>query len=400
MKKLLPLELIILTLGTAIAIEDIKPYTFDTSTMKFIMNTHALHTKSEKSKYKYAEKYMQKAKNSVKAKKKIKYYEKILKKYPDYMPALYDLMFLYAANSQSQQVYNYAVKLRELNSDNILPKDMLTDIIARSCVHMGRYSQAVKEFETITDLEIAKRNYIILAETYLKLNDNNNVIKYASKISKSDYDFYAAAKLLYIANYNLKNNKKAYEYSQQLIKLKPDAAQNYLRAAQTCGDKTLKLNYLYNAKKLLLKNPDIILYTVDNMIAELEQPKIDSAYKKITDFVVKPDWKKVYIDNSPDINFYVENWSKRQDDFFQTANNCITKYHGNNLVKCFEALNSSEDKKTQEIKEKIKELEYAQKQKEQELMLQRLMLLQQQMNYNRYYYNYPYYRYYNPYYFW
>ena len=400
MQKLLFLVLMFFTICNVIAVENIKSYTFDPSTMKFVMNNQISLTKSEEAKYNYAQKYMQKAKDSVKADKKIKYYEKILKKYPDYMPALYDLMFLYAANSQSQQVYGYAVKLRELNSDNILPEDMLTDIIARSCVHMGKYSLAVKEFETITDPEISKRNYLILAQTYLKLKDNNNVIKYASKISQSEYNFYDATELLYIANYNIKDMAKAYVYSQQLIKLKPDIAQNYLRAAQTCPDKNLKLNYLYKAKKLLLKNPDIILYTVDNMIAGLEQPKIDNAYKKITDFVVKPDWAKIYINNSPDINFYVENWSKRQDEFFKTANNCISKYSGNNLVKCFEALNLSEDKNTQEIKDKIKEIRDTQKQKEQELLLQRLILLQQQMNYNRYYYYYPYYRYHHPYYFW
>ena len=87
-------------------------------------------------------------------------------------------------------------------------------------------------------------------------------------------------------------------------------------------------------------------------------------------------------------------------EFFKTANNCISKYSGNNLVKCFEALNLDEDKKTQEIKEHLKELQEIQKKKEQEVMLQRLMLLQQQMYYNRYYYYFPYRYFYNPYFYW
>ncbi len=399
MKKFLLFAIFFHTLCTVMAVEDIRPYTFNQATMKFTLNNPKSQNKSGRLEHNYTKKYMQKAENTNKAEAKIKYYEKILKKYPDYMPALYELMFLYSANFQSQKVYDYATKLRELNTENILPKDMLADIIARSCVHMGRYSQAVKEFETITDPKIVKRNYLIVAQTYLKLNDNNNVIKYASKITEYDNNFYDATELMYIANYNLQNNKKAYEYTQILIKLKPDNPQNYIRAAQNCSDKILRLNYLYKAKNLLLNNPDIILYTVDNMIAKLEQPKIDNAYKRITDFVVKPDWSKIYINNSPDIDFYVENWSKRQDEFFNTANNCIRKYQGTNLVKCFEALNSSEDKKTQEIKDKLKEIQDAKKQKEQELILQRLILLQQQMNYNRYYYYQPY-RYYHPYFFW
>ena len=205
--------------------------------------------------------------------------------------------------------------------------------------------------------------------------------------------------MLYIANYSLKNNQKAYGYSKQLINLKPDVAQNYLRAAQSCSDKKLKLQYLYKAKKLLLENPSLVLYTVDKKIAEIEQEKIDTAYKKITDFLIKPDWTKIYINNSPDITFYINNWSKRQDEFFKTANNCIAKYSGNNLVKCFEALNNSEDKKTDDLKDLLKKIEDEKKQKEQELMLQRLLLLQQQMNYNRYYYYHPY-RYYRPYFYW
>lgn len=397
MKGFLLNAAILMTIGSAFAIENIQPYSFDSSTMKFTVNSQIVSL--DKSKYHYAEKYMQKAQDSAKVDKKIKYYEKILKKYPDYMPALYELMFIYAANSESQQVYNYALRLRELNTDGLMPKDMLSDIIARSCVHMKKYSEAVKEFESITDFEIAKRNYLILAETYLKLNNYNNVIKYASKISKFDYNFYDATELLYIANYNLKDNEKAYEYAQQLIKLKPDIAKNYMRAAQNCPDKSLKLNYLYKTKNILLKNPDAILYTVDNMIAELEQPQIDNAYKKITDFVVKPDWKKVYMNNSPDINFYIENWSKRQDDFFKTAKDCIAKYEGNNLVKCFEALNYAQDKKTEQVKDLLKEINDAKKQKEHELMIQRLLMLQQQMNYSRYYY-YPYRYFYRPYLYW
>lgn len=136
------------------------------------------------------------------------------------------------------------------------------------------------------------------------------------------------------------------------------------------------------------------------MIAEIEQEKINKAYEKLTDFVVKPDWQVIYINNSPDINFYITNWSKRQDEFFKTANNCIKKYSGSNLAKCFDALNISEEKKTEDIKEQIRELKEIQRQKEQEYMMHRMMQMQQQMlYYNRYNYYSPY-RFYRPYYYW
>ena len=138
MKKLALILTFILLFGNALAIENNLPYKFDTYKMEFVQNNNVNLTKTEQNEYKYAQKYMQKAKSTPKTDKKVKYYKKILKKSPNYMPALYELMFLNAKISNTQEVYKYAKKLRELNNDNILPRDMLTDIIARSCFHMGK----------------------------------------------------------------------------------------------------------------------------------------------------------------------------------------------------------------------------------------------------------------------
>lgn len=394
MKKFALLIVSIMAINCVFAIEDNLPYKFDKQHMKFVPVTDIAKT----SEYKSAEKLMQKAQTTTDTKKKIKYYEKILKKTPQFMPAIYNLMFLYAQKGQPQEVYNYAKQLRSLNSNHILPDDMITDMIARSCIQLNQLNEAANEFEKISDPVIANRNNILLANTYLKLNNYEKAVKYASRLPKSDYN---SIEILYTANIKQGNKQTAYNYALKLIKLKPEAAENYLRAAYCIeNNNKLKLDYLYKAKDFLLQNPDNTLYTVDKLIAELEQIKIDNAYKKITDFVVKPDWKRLYLENSPDINFYIENWSKPQDNFFQTANNCISKYSGTNLVKCFEALNVSEDKRIQEVKLNIRELQVRQREQEQELMMQKLLLLQQQMtNYNRYYYYHPF-RYYRPYFYW
>ncbi len=360
-------------------------YNFDSQNMKFILSAKA------DSKY---EKLMEKARSAQKTDKKIKYYNKVLQENPTYLPAVYELTFAYIEKGSAKDVLNSAQKLRMLNTDKTLPDDMITDIIARSELRLNRYSDAVQEFEKITSPHLVKRNYTILAATYLKLDNFQKTIDNASKVTADDYNYYEAQELLYSANYRLKNFPAALKYAKNLINLDPTKSVNYLRAAYACDkNDTQKLDFLKRGKKVLLNDPNEQLYTVDEMIAELEQIKIDKAYEKLTDFVVKPDWKTVYINNSPNLNFYIANWSKRQDEFYATANNCIAKYTGTNLVKCFEALNASQEKQTQELKERLKEIKDKQMMYEQQLKMERI--LREQMYY--YYAPYNYYHYYMPY---
>ena len=392
MKKII-LLLTLLLLATPVFS---APYKFDSPTMKFVITEST--TKIEKK----AEKLMQKASSAKKSSKKIKYYEKILKTSPDYLPAIYELTFLHANQDNAQQVLNYATKLRELNLDNTIPSDMITDIIARSNLKLHNYINAANEFEKITDQNLLKRNYTILASTYFKLHEYDKTIKYALKVPSQDFNYYEANELLYSSYLKKDDTINALKYAKNLINLNPNEPQNFIRAAFCCkNNKSQKLDFLYRAKRLLLNQPNEQIYIIDSMIAEIEQEKIEKAYNKLTDFVVKPDWKVIFIDNSPNITFYVKNWSTRQDEFFKTANNCISKYNGANLAKCFDALNISEEKKTADIKEQIKELKEIQRQREQELMMRRMMQMQQQMlYYSRYNYYYSPYRFYRPYYYW
>ena len=57
MQKLLFLVLMFFTICNVIAVENIKSYTFDPSTMKFVMNNQISLTKSEEAKYNYAQKW-------------------------------------------------------------------------------------------------------------------------------------------------------------------------------------------------------------------------------------------------------------------------------------------------------------------------------------------------------
>ena len=85
MKKFLLFAIFFHTLCTVMAIEDIKPYTFNQATMKFTLNNPQYQNKSARLEHNYTKKYMQKAENTNKAEAKIKYYEKILKNAKEFL---------------------------------------------------------------------------------------------------------------------------------------------------------------------------------------------------------------------------------------------------------------------------------------------------------------------------
>lgn len=329
-----------------------------------------------------------KASSADKVNKKINYYEKILKIDPNFVPAIYELTFLHAEKNSVSEVLKYALKLRELNAD--CPQDMVTDVIARSYFSLDNYNDAVFEFEKIKDSNIYKRNYLILAEAFYKLENYDKSIYYASKVPIQDSNYYRANELLYFSYFFMNNKLSALKHGKILIKLNPNDYNNYLKSAEVCDNKIDKLKFLYKAKKLILQNPDKNLFYVDDMIAQIEQEKIDKAHSQLIDFVVKPDWKKIYKNNTSDLNFYVTNWSNRQDEFFKTANNCVAKYYNQNLIKCFEALNNSEEKITEELNAKIKELKEIERQKRQEFIMQDMVDTQRQIWYGMNYYHSPY----------
>jgi hypothetical protein len=64
-----------------------------------------------------------------------------------------------------------------------------------------------------------------------------------------------------------------------------------------------------------------------------------------------------------------------QSEFFGATNNCITRYNGNDLIKCFENVNSEEDKKVSGILQEYEQAYIEQLQAEAEAQRQQEFLM-------------------------
>ena len=111
-----------------------------------------------------------------------------------------------------------------------------------------------------------------------------------------------------------------------------------------------QLKYYYEARN---KADDrLIKYEINNIIIEKEQKKIDEAFKKIKVYLQKPKWLDCVTSTKYGNEQY---WQNRQDDFFADTTNCIKNYSGNELAKCFVAVNDKQNKLTEDLEEDIKD---------------------------------------------
>ena len=159
-----------------------------------------------------------------------------------------------------------------------------------------------------------------------------------------------------------------------------------------------KLNNYYKAKNIYYGQQSLnIIDSINRQIAPLEQHKIDLAFKKITAYCKKPDWNKIRSKNANLLADDILYWDKRQDDFFESTNSCISKYTGSNLIACFNDINKSQEELDKElINENARRIEIKQRDEQNKLLLQQNLLIQEQnrlqniRNYNYYprYYDY------------
>lgn len=141
---------------------------------------------------------------------------------------------------------------------------------------------------------------------------------------------------------------------------------------------------------------------VNTLVAPIEQKKIDEAYKKITVYCKKPDWFKIKSRNEKLLANDKAYWNNRQDEFFEAANECMSKYTGNNLAACFKDLNDTQERLDTALAAEAARREEAEQRNAQiqQLVRQNMLLEEQNMiQRSRYYNNYYYPRYYyrNPY---
>ena len=357
--------------------------------VKFLPQT--VVPKDEKAEYKRVlknEKYFAKHK-----------YSKAEKLKPDFIPNVARLIPIYTAKKDFPKALEYAIKLKELDSGNYFStfaKDYRLGVLYSQ---NGDYMNSNKYLSPYVSTDCWSAFQI--AQNYYYMQDLKTAEIYALKVKKGTGAYYSAQELLYTIYSIRKDAPKAYKAARYLVTADAYNPQNYMRVANITTNNAEKLINFYRAKQIYIgQNLLSMVLILDEDIADLEQKKIDAAYKKITSFCKKPDWNKIKQQSEKLLSDDVLYWDKRQDNFFSTANDCISRYSGNNLAACFNELNRTEENLDKElVAEQERRIERAQREAQLRLLQEQNQLIQQQ-NYIQQMRRYDYYYYYRPRYYW
>ena len=338
-------------------------------------------------------------------------FEKSEKLFPNFVPNLIRYINYYSLNGNYVQALEYAFKLKETGDNKLIPLYMTDYKIGILYARMGDYQSSNKVLIPYTSKATPVKNDSAyqVCENYYFMNDYKNAMIYAKKVPAQSEFFVQAQDILYGCYIAQKDMANAYKTASLLIKRMPKNPDNYMKLAGATSNNQEKLNSYYKAKELYYgMNNTVMINKINGLAYPLEQKKIDNAYKQITNYCKKPDWTAIRTRNKGLLDNDIIYWDKRQTDFFENANECISKYKGNNLTACFSDLNQTQLKLDNTLAlEASRRKEAEQREKQIKLLEQQNALLQEQnrletiRNYQLYY-NTPRYYYYRryPYYYW
>lgn len=327
-------------------------------------------------------------------------YEKAEKLMPDYIPNIARFINIYTQDKNYLKALENAKKLLDLDKGNLFPTSAKEYRLGILYSLNGDYINSNKYLSPYVDTNSMARFQI--AQNYYYMQDLKTAENYASKIKEKDGAFFPAQELLYSIYTILKNPQKAYTSAKNLVKLDPGNPGNYVKVASSTSNEAEKLRYYYRAKQIYSSQELITMAAgINKLIAPLEQKKIDNAYKKITSYCKKPDWFKIKSKNEKLLQDDFYYWDKRQEEFFGSANDCISKYSGSNLAACFKDINETQARLDSDLlAENARRIEAAQREAQIREMVRQNMLLeeQNQLQWSRYNIYYP--RYYRHPYWW
>lgn len=288
---------------------------------------------------------------------------KSIKTYPNMWPAYFDLAEYYYDTNQFNKALKYAIPYYKRTNDKTMYA-LLGDsyyFTKQDDMAYKIFKEYIKNQENVdyrTYYKIAESGYErIVTFEKLKLGKYteedkkylSEVIYYANKAIENTNDtdlIYKAEEIKYKVYCALKNKKLALHQAEILKNMKEDYGA-YMRIALQYDDKNKKLENYYKAKAF--STNEASLYVINRGIANIEQEKIDNAIKNSGIYVKCPNWKNISsISSSLGSTVY---WSKRQDEFFKSTNNCIKNYKGQNFVACINQINNDQEKLNAELKD-------------------------------------------------
>lgn len=322
--------------------------------------------------------------------------EKLL---PDFIPNTARFISIYTDRKDFSKALEYAKKLEESDTGNLFPKYAKDYRLGVLYSQNGDYLNSNAYL-----MPYINKNSMAMfqvAQNYYYMQDLKTAENYAVKITPNTGAYFSAQELLYNISYIMKNPQKAYTAAKNLVKLDIGNPENYIRVATVTTNNDEKLINYYRAKEIYIsQNMAQMVASTNELIAQLEQAKIDTAYKKITSYCKKPDWFKIKEKCGNLLSNDFVYWNSRQTEFFESTNDCIKRYTGSNLAACFKDVNDSQEKLDNAlITENARRIEEQQRQAQiLQLMRQNALLEEQNRIYRYGYYNYP--RYYRRGYWW
>lgn len=322
--------------------------------------------------------------------------EKLL---PDFIPNIARFISIYTDRKDFPKALEYAKKLEESDTGNLFPKYAKDYRLGVLYSQNGDYLNSNAYL-----MPYINRNSMAMfqvAQNYYYMQDLKTAENYAVKITPNTGAYFSAQELLYNISFIMKNPQKAYTAAKNLVKLDVGNPENYIRVATVTTNNDEKLINYYRAKEIYIsQNMAQMVASTNELIAQLEQAKIDTAYKKITSYCKKPDWFKIKERCGNLLSNDLVYWNSRQTEFFESTNDCIKRYTGSNLAACFKDVNDSQEKLDNAlITENARRIEEQQRQAQiLQLMRQNALLEEQNRIYRYGYYDYP--RYYRRGYWW
>ena len=247
----------------------------------------------------------------------------------DFLPTY---LFMYR-DSLKNEYYGNALyslfKIKEINNTQRIFNEKAINyqigLIYFIFYQLDKSYEYLKDYTTIAPkTENQYLSYILSLIHYYKEN-YSTAIFYGDQI-KPDSELYPDALSMIITYYKELNNKqKEKEYIAKLLSVKPTIAL-YIAYADFFSNKNDKLNIYYKARNL--DKSSQAAQEVNKKIIEIEQEKINNSVKNISKFIEVPNWNKY----NSSLGY------SSQDEFFQKSNDCIKRFKGNDLEKCFASI--------------------------------------------------------------
>lgn len=304
-------------------------------------------------------------------------WNEIFYKYSDFFPAYVQYYNLCISRSNWHEALRVLDKIKNVDRYNqIFSADVVNFAKGELYLKAKQYQNALDYFKTFEGLG-KDSVYAYIAMCYFNMGNYDSAIIYMKKIKNLTYD---NMELMYSIYVESQNYKQAYNWALELLKHKYNYS-NFMKAQATAPNDALKLQYLYQARSSTLNDNEIV--TVNNMIAALEQKKLEKQISTLKQFIKVPNWSD-FASQLPQ-NISITELSNKQDELYRTANEYLVKYNGQQLTNAFNSLNQDfvnyvQTKQNQYYQEQqIIQQQEMQEAQERAMYIQQLQAQQQQI---------------------